>query len=110
MEIDPGTDATRPNLPETLSNFSPGDVSCARASQYRRPSTSNWIRSTSPVATARRLAYRSEEHTSELQSPCNLVCRLLLEKKKKKETKRAQMATTRLAARATVGRESEVTC
>src|SRR5256885_11846922 len=29
---------------------------------------------------------RSEEHTSELQSPCNLVCRLLLEKKKKKNT------------------------
>src|SRR5256885_13168854 len=28
------------------------------------------------------LAGRSEEHTSELQSPCNLVCRLLLEKKK----------------------------
>src|SRR5256885_3160397 len=28
------------------------------------------------------LAARSEEHTSELQSPCNLVCRLLLEKKK----------------------------
>src|SRR5256885_12544958 len=28
-------------------------------------------------------ACRSEEHTSELQSPCNLVCRLLLEKKKK---------------------------
>src|SRR3989454_7465060 len=27
--------------------------------------------------------YRSEEHTSELQSPCNLVCRLLLEKKKR---------------------------
>src|SRR3989454_2358252 len=32
----------------------------------------------SPVA-----SIRSEEHTSELQSPCNLVCRLLLEKKKK---------------------------
>src|SRR2546426_5439840 len=29
---------------------------------------------------------RSEEHTSELQSPCNLVCRLLLEKKKKKHS------------------------
>src|SRR5256885_13060303 len=28
------------------------------------------------------VAQRSEEHTSELQSPCNLVCRLLLEKKK----------------------------
>src|SRR2546426_8308932 len=32
----------------------------------------------------RRNDQRSEEHTSELQSPCNLVCRLLLEKKKKK--------------------------
>src|SRR5256885_14697919 len=31
-----------------------------------------------------RFLHRSEEHTSELQSPCNLVCRLLLEKKKKK--------------------------
>src|SRR5256885_4006855 len=30
---------------------------------------------------------RSEEHTSELQSPCNLVCRLLLEKKKTKDSK-----------------------
>src|SRR2546430_3417256 len=30
--------------------------------------------------------YRSEEHTSELQSQSNLVCRLLLEKKKKKNT------------------------
>src|SRR5256885_6713589 len=30
-----------------------------------------------------RLSFRSEEHTSELQSPCNLVCRLLLEKKKR---------------------------
>src|SRR5256885_4998750 len=29
---------------------------------------------------------RSEEHTSELQSPCNIVCRLLLEKKKKHHT------------------------
>src|SRR5205807_10416057 len=33
-------------------------------------------------------AKRSEEHTSELQSPCNLVCRLLLEKKKKKKKKK----------------------
>src|SRR5256885_3126861 len=32
----------------------------------------------------RSLRRRSEEHTSELQSPCNLVCRLLLEKKKDK--------------------------
>src|SRR5256885_6620581 len=33
-------------------------------------------------AVIRRVHGRSEEHTSELQSPCNLVCRLLLEKKK----------------------------
>src|SRR2546426_3911319 len=36
------------------------------------------------VGTPENLGLRSEEHTSELQSPCNLVCRLLLEKKKKK--------------------------
>src|SRR5205807_10615186 len=36
------------------------------------------------VGAAARVGRRSEEHTSELQSPCNLVCRLLLEKKKKK--------------------------
>src|SRR5256885_12942755 len=33
-------------------------------------------------------ARRSEEHTSELQSPCNLVCRLLLEKKKTRKRAR----------------------
>src|ERR1039457_4985969 len=36
----------------------------------------------SPVFASLRRGDRSEEHTSELQSPCNLVCRLLLEKKK----------------------------
>src|SRR5256885_6844339 len=36
-------------------------------------------------ATAVKATTRSEEHTSELQSPCNLVCRLLLEKKKKNQ-------------------------
>src|SRR2546426_1427476 len=38
---------------------------------------------------ARPPALRSEEHTSELQSPCNLVCRLLLEKKKNPHAMRA---------------------
>src|SRR5688500_20109904 len=37
---------------------------------------------TTPFDHATGAAPRSEEHTSELQSPCNLVCRLLLEKKK----------------------------
>src|SRR5256885_8323153 len=36
-----------------------------------------------PLRRATAARSRSEEHTSELQSPCNLVCRLLLEKKKK---------------------------
>src|SRR5256885_3954358 len=44
---------------------------------------------------------RSEEHTSELQSPCNLVCRLLLEKKKKSRISRAQrLIRRRVRARA----------
>src|SRR2546426_8363789 len=44
---------------------------CSRTGRYPRTSSSGTA--------------RSEEHTSELQSPCNLVCRLLLEKKKKKK-------------------------
>src|SRR5260221_8219142 len=39
---------------------------------------------------------RSEEHTSELQSHSDLVCRLLLEKKKKKKTRNCVVHTTRL--------------
>src|SRR2546426_8631009 len=53
---------------------------------------SNWtmwdnpplLSATSFSTDAAAICLRSEEHTSELQSPCNLVCRLLLEKKKKK--------------------------
>src|SRR5258708_30893384 len=39
--------------------------------------------------------HRSEEHTSELQSPDHLVCRLLLEKKKKKTTKKKALRETK---------------
>src|SRR5256885_3688148 len=53
-----------------------------------RPTCGSVLAPRSPARAARgaprtRSAARSEEHTSELQSPCNLVCRLLLEKKKK---------------------------
>src|SRR5256885_9262956 len=41
--------------------------------------------------------HRSEEHTSELQSPCNLVCRLLLEKKKKNSHQQCIRRTQHLA-------------
>src|SRR2546426_1947777 len=57
---------------------STGMKSRSRALQ-RKPATASTRPPTTDVT-----RYRSEEHTSELQSPCNLVCRLLLEKKKKK--------------------------
>src|SRR5256885_5517869 len=47
------------------------------------PSPDGWRHGAWSIrAPTRRRRHRSEEHTSELQSPCNLVCRLLLEKKK----------------------------
>src|SRR5256885_10830343 len=46
----------------------------AKSRPPTRFETGSWV--------CRRSSTRSEEHTSELQSPCNLVCRLLLEKKK----------------------------
>src|SRR5256885_10808110 len=42
---------------------------------------------------------RSEEHTSELQSPCNLVCRLLLEKKKYTRCSEVQSRAAQLTVR-----------
>src|SRR6266446_9326482 len=51
---------------------------------FRSRHTESADRRRPPEVAARRWVRRSEEHTSELQSPCNLVCRLLLEKKKKK--------------------------
>src|SRR5688500_20053947 len=55
---------------------------------YRRPTSCAQSSITLPRSTISdglryAMKVRSEEHTSELQSPCNLVCRLLLEKKKK---------------------------
>src|SRR5439155_26399467 len=65
----------------------------ARRSAKTRPSTiASYPRASwHPLADTRRLysaAFRSEEHTSELQSRGHLVCRLLLEKKKKASCKR----------------------
>src|SRR6516162_11689272 len=53
---------------------------CRAGNPGTRRSRSGSGSGTAPCGHRRR---RSEEHTSELQSPCNLVCRLLLEKKKK---------------------------
>src|SRR5437762_10682748 len=48
-----------------------------------------------PTLHRRHRAVRSEEHTSELQSPMYLVCRLLLEKKKQKQSKETDNISTR---------------
>src|SRR5256885_5627872 len=63
--------------------------SAARAASgaYLRPRLSHCGKGTSRSG-IRKKARRSEEHTSELQSPCNLVCRLLLEKKKNSYSRR----------------------
>src|SRR3989440_2077233 len=60
----------------------------------RRSPPPSWRRCTPP---ALRRTRRSEEHTSELQSRSDLVCRLLLEKKKKKQAHpiRSKQETTR---------------
>src|SRR5256885_9421078 len=52
---------------------------------------------------------RSEEHTSELQSPCNLVCRLLLEKKNEAIQRRIRIVATGLSRTERVW-ESDVAC
>src|SRR5256884_871805 len=57
------------------------------------PSSRNaWSASRAASDSFREPGVRSEEHTSELQSRLHLVCRLLLEKKKKKETKLVRTA------------------
>src|ERR1022692_1119021 len=86
------------NLPR-LGNTRPGKTPITTHAAARAPMPACMGRETSFAISASRLrgrprkatpytfakhaaANRSEEHTSELQSPCNLVCRLLLEKKK----------------------------
>src|SRR2546426_7729250 len=56
----------------------PPALEAASDQRSRRPGACGFIPS-------RTVQDRSEEHTSELQSPCNLVCRLLLEKKKNRD-------------------------
>src|SRR5256885_12056742 len=66
-----GSSGSRPRR-RAMDCHSPRSMTATAAMKGRSsPTTKTWV--------------RSEEHTSELQSPCNLVCRLLLEKKKNKE-------------------------
>src|SRR5256885_13149509 len=73
--------SSRPHL-----GTAPAATDSAPASRRSRATPDPASRHPRPPAAAPTVrpvtASRSEEHTSELQSPCNLVCRLLLEKKK----------------------------
>src|SRR2546430_4777104 len=69
------------------SNLRPGGVTRlgpANPTGLARSDQCGSVRTLTPSSWTRSVEWRSEEHTSELQSQSNLVCRLLLEKKKKK--------------------------
>src|SRR3989454_9241113 len=74
-ELEAGDDDPRPRVAQSIR--APGDI------EARSTPPAPLIPAGGEVRAARQTHARSEEHTSELQSPCNLVCRLLLEKKKK---------------------------
>src|SRR5256885_8067050 len=60
------------------SDVCSSDLNCAEENE----AVAAWLAEHRRQRTQSLIDRRSEEHTSELQSPCNLVCRLLLEKKK----------------------------
>src|SRR5438132_3135893 len=71
----------------------PSGLSAAAAQRMGNRSIAQWQKSGIAAADGT----RSEEHTSELQSHSDLVCRLLLEKKKKKKTKNAERLSPAIA-------------
>src|SRR5205807_10012255 len=73
-----------PTAPTAIYTLSLHDaLPISAASLLRMPSCIHTTRGRGSILiTSSTMPTRSEEHTSELQSPCNLVCRLLLEKKK----------------------------
>src|SRR5256885_6773574 len=79
-------------FPYTTLFRSPGSsASSVRRPQGRPPVCNAYV---GALLHQRRGHGRSEEHTSELQSPCNLVCRLLLEKKKRPTSDNSLCHTT----------------
>src|SRR5688500_19920774 len=75
-----------------LRTARPDDVERVAHDRFRHRHLAN-----QPLERDEILAGRSEEHTSELQSPCNLVCRLLLEKKKNTSSKASGNKTHEVA-------------
>src|SRR5256885_11553866 len=68
----------RAHLPHESASLSIGSISASVVKLLSSSASNGEFAGGSPAGCTN----RSEEHTSELQSPCNLVCRLLLEKKK----------------------------
>src|SRR2546427_8713415 len=94
--------ATTEIYPLSLHDALPISARTRSSSDPQRNRDIHRVRDMSPAASPIR-AKRSEEHTSELQSQSNLVCRLLLEKKKK-ESRYGQMlkvTVTRMRMRVT---------
>src|SRR2546427_7316431 len=90
----PRTDATEPAR-RAGRHLRPGPTNTPCRPRPPRPLERRWRGSREPPGPPR--WPRSEEHTSELQSQSNLVCRLLLEKKKRQQTTpapRTKIATT----------------
>src|SRR5690348_18195975 len=79
----------------TLFRSPRGAPASAGPRAARRVGTRPSVRSADRSRRRRWTADRSEEHTSELQSPVHLVCRLLLEKKKKNKIKRQHIKMTK---------------
>src|SRR2546426_3942644 len=76
------TNTNQPTFDDLLQNPTQAKVSAAATGLFAG-ARSNIQALIWRLGSIGREKIRSEEHTSELQSPCNLVCRLLLEKKKK---------------------------
>src|SRR2546426_6427312 len=82
-----GQSPRRPILPPVEIPLKPLVQGALVAIEVADPGAPGLLVGALQVAQVVDLEARSEEHTSELQSPCNLVCRLLLEKKKKNPTR-----------------------
>src|SRR5256885_11388112 len=73
--------AQREGLVPNAAPPNPGQLAALAGPEFDRQYMANQVNTLQQAITLFESEVRSEEHTSELQSPCNLVCRLLLENK-----------------------------
>src|SRR5256885_10379371 len=80
LEVGAGTGVTLPHYPKSIARLVLSEPDAHMRRKLKRKVDAAALRNIE-ISDAPLDSLRSEEHTSELQSPCNLVCRLLLEKK-----------------------------